>query len=115
MEIDYTFIGNQIKIIRKQKKLTQAQLAEAVGISPQFVSKIETGQNIMSLETFIKIADFLEVSTDELLRGAKLPSKNMEQEIPKCIWNRMIYLDKDAQECILALINFFISKLVKKS
>ena len=65
--IDYKSIGARIRAVRTEKKITQEQLAEAVGVGTSHISHIETGIGKASLETLILIANTLECSTDELL------------------------------------------------
>jgi putative transcriptional regulator len=55
---------------RKEKKLTQAQLAEMVGVSQRSISFIETGWRNPSIGTAIKLANALGVTLDELV-GAR--------------------------------------------
>lgn len=63
----YVAIGSRIKQIRKEKGITQASLAHAVGVSNSHMSHIESAQSDASLKTIMKIADALSVSVDELL------------------------------------------------
>lgn len=58
---------DKLKQVRKQKKMTQHELAEKVGCSTIFISKIETHQNNPSLELLKKIANVLETKIDDLL------------------------------------------------
>ena len=69
MKINYKLIGRHIKEIRKSKGITQYQLSEQIGISPQFISRIESGIKHPSLETLINIAAVLETTVDGLLLG----------------------------------------------
>lgn len=62
--------GSRIKAARERKKLTQEQLAEIVDLSPMHVSVIERGVKPPKLETFVTLANALEVSADELLQDA---------------------------------------------
>lgn len=57
-------IGRNIQFYRKQRGLTQDQLANAVGISTQSIRQIENGLNLTSLENFIAICKTLDVPTD---------------------------------------------------
>ena len=63
-------LGIKISDCRKSKGMTQAQLAEAVGISRTHMSNIEAPQmpTQVSVETLLTIADKLETSIDELFR-----------------------------------------------
>ena len=65
--VDYKFIGNRIRAVRMEKKMTQAQLAEAVGVGVTHISHIETGNTIPSLQTLLDIINVLGCSADELL------------------------------------------------
>ena len=47
--IDYKSIGTRIRAVRQEKKLTQEQLAEAVGVGVTHISHIETGNSVPSL------------------------------------------------------------------
>ena len=58
---------NNIKIIRKQKGIKQQELAEALGIKKSYMSRIENSKKSISLKRAIEIADFLNVSLDELV------------------------------------------------
>ena len=72
IRMDYKSIGYRIKIAREQKHLTQEQLSEIIDISPMHMSVIERGVKGNSLATLVKIANALEVSTDELLQDVLL-------------------------------------------
>ncbi|WP_303001956.1 helix-turn-helix domain-containing protein [Dialister invisus] len=60
-------IGTRIKEAREAKGLTQEQLAEMVGLSSTHISVIERGVKAPKLETFIEIANALDVTSDSLL------------------------------------------------
>ena len=60
-------IGKRIRTCREQKGWTQQAFAEKVGISIAYTGMIERGEKIPKLETFIRIANVLEVSADLLL------------------------------------------------
>ena len=59
-------IGEKIKTLRKAKKLTQEQLAEALHVSPQAVSKWETGTSSPDVEMLPRLAAYFGTSMDEL-------------------------------------------------
>lgn len=67
--MNYKLLGSQIRKQRKQKKYTLEQLAEKLDVSTTFIGQIERAKGIPSLETLVKIANVLEVSTDCLLFG----------------------------------------------
>ncbi len=67
----YKEIGLKIAYYRKKKGYTQAQLSEMVGISSNYLSLIERGNNghSYSIETLFKIANALDVSVNELINN----------------------------------------------
>lgn len=62
-----TIIGNNVSRYRNMAGLTQTQLAERVGISTAFISRVERGQKMMKVQTLYTVAKVLEVSCDALL------------------------------------------------
>ena len=75
MELDFKAIGKRIKIARIKKNLTQETVAEKIGVTPQHISNIETGNSTVSLPTLVAIANLLTVSVDELLCDTLIVSK----------------------------------------
>ena len=67
MDFNYAAMGQRIKKARKAKKLTQEQLAELCGLSTAHIGHVERGTRALSIETLVKLALVLEVSTDYLL------------------------------------------------
>lgn len=67
MEIDYMFIGNRIREIRMLRDVSQQELADRTGLSPVYVSYIETGSKKPSLGTIIKIAEAMNVTVDIII------------------------------------------------
>ncbi|WP_298034483.1 helix-turn-helix domain-containing protein [uncultured Dysosmobacter sp.] len=65
--IDYKTIGARIRAVRLERKMTQEQLANAVGVGVTHISHIETGNSIPSLQVMVDIINALECSADELL------------------------------------------------
>ena len=64
-------IGRQIAENRRAKGLTQEQLAEEFGVSPQAVSKWENGASCPDILILPQLADFFGITVDELLRGPR--------------------------------------------
>jgi len=62
-------IGERIRECRKLKKMSQSELAEAIGVSDNTISNMETGNNNVKLENIEKVADFFKVSLDYLVKG----------------------------------------------
>ena len=71
--MDQVAIGARIKAARERVHLTQEQLAEIIDISPTHMSVIERGVKTPKLDTFVRIANALGVSTDALLQDVVVP------------------------------------------
>lgn len=65
--MDLKAVGQRIKAAREAKGLTQEDLAALVELSPTHISVIERGVKAAKLDTFVSIANALEVSADSLL------------------------------------------------
>ena len=63
----YAEIGKNIQAARVQKNMSRETLAELSGLSANFIGNIERGEKAVSLESFISIANALDVSADILL------------------------------------------------
>ena len=63
-------IGKRIQALRKERGMTQKQLADAVGVTPQAVSKWETDESCPDITALPLLASTLSVSVDTLLSGA---------------------------------------------
>ena len=81
MNVNYKRLGEKIKKERLINKLTQAKLAEKVGISPTFLGQIERGEKIPSLETVVNIAVTLNVTIDGLLFETELSNSIIISEL----------------------------------
>lgn len=65
---DITMYGLRLYQIRNQQKMTVEKLAEKVGVSPRFITQIESGERKGSVSTLISIANALNVSLGSLFQ-----------------------------------------------
>lgn len=73
--MDYKALGMQIFTYRKLIGMTQADLAQKVGISNSYIGHIERGTRKMGIDILVKISEVLNVSCDALLSDS-LPKKS---------------------------------------
>ena len=76
--MDYNKIGKFIEEERKNKKLTQAKLAEKIFVSEKTISKWENGKGIPDTTSLVKLCEVLEISLNELLNGERGVLENKE-------------------------------------
>lgn len=67
-------LSGKIYLLRTRRELSQEDLAAALGVSRQSVSKWETGQSVPDLDKIIRMADLFGVSVDELVREGDPPA-----------------------------------------
>ncbi len=75
-------IGDMILKLRKEKGLSQEEVAEKLNVTRQTVSKWETGESKPDFDKIIPLCDLFSITTEELLRGKKL-EEIKEEKIPK--------------------------------
>lgn len=69
--MDVKKIGLFLKELRKEKHITQEELAEKLGVSNRTVSRWETGSNMPDFDVLIELSDFYGVEIKEILEGEK--------------------------------------------
>jgi len=75
-------VGQRVAQARKERGWTQEQLAEAVGVEPVTLSRLETGARALSLSMLLSVADALDISLADLLdtkRPRPKPSHGAEE------------------------------------
>ena len=77
--IDQVKIGGFLRELRKEKELTQEQLAEKFGVSSRSVSRWENGKTMPELGILVELAEFYEVDIKEIIDGER-KSENMKKE-----------------------------------
>lgn len=78
--MDQQKIGRLIKELRKEKGLTQAQLAERLNITDRAVSKWETGKSMPDSSIMLELCEILGISVNELLSGEKVNTEGYEKK-----------------------------------
>ncbi len=69
--MDFKAMGKRIRALRKKAGITQRELAEAVGVSREFITVLEAGYRIPTVTTLCGIAEKLNVTIDYLIYGDK--------------------------------------------
>jgi len=99
--------AKKVAELRKEKGLTQAELAEKLSLSPQAISKWENGESLPDITTLPLLADILGVTIDELLGRAK-PVKPVEVVEPphgdySAYFLRVVALSQDGDKARINL------------
>lgn len=110
-------IGKFIASCRKEKKLTQKELAEKLGVTEKSISNWENGRNMPDLSLFKPLCNELGISINELLSGNKLNENNYQKKLEENILNTINYTNKEQKAtmliiigCLIILLSIFLNK-----
>lgn len=81
MNYDLKKSGKRIQTLRKERGMTQAQLAERVGISADNLGRIERGLQGVSIDLLIELASFFAVSMDYIALGREMQTDTVKTMI----------------------------------
>ena len=87
--MDQVKIGNFIADLRKEKKMTQKELAETIGVSNKAVSKWENGNGMPEMSILMPLCQVLQINVNELLSGERLSENSYSQKAEENIMNLM--------------------------
>lgn len=87
-------IGKFIQERRKEKNLTQVELAEKLGVSNRTISKWENGNSLPDYSMFNDLCKELDISINELLSGEKLTNENYQEKLEKNFVDTIDYNNK---------------------
>lgn len=90
---DYNF-GNFLCMLREKNGMTQADVANKLGVTAAAVSKWENGSSKPRVEVLFELAQLLGVRSEELMCGQYIPNETLNPEVVKQINERYIYLAK---------------------
>ena len=87
-------IGKFIAECRKNKKMTQSELAEKLGVSDKSIGNWENGRNMPDLSLFKPLCDELDITINELLSGEKIKKEEYQEKFEENIINTIDYSTK---------------------
>ena len=88
MRHDLKECGKRIQQLRKERELTQEQLAEKLNVSQNTIAKIESGLRRPSIDFLLEISEFFNVSTNYLVFGAHaedVENENLKKDIDETV------------------------------
>jgi len=103
--------GKFIAELRKEKGMTQEQLAEKMGVTDKSISRWENGKTMPDLSMITILAEELNVEVSELLNGRKMTKEELEK-LRDTINNVIEYSNKEKKNKTTKLNNYFRAGLV---
>jgi transcriptional regulator with XRE-family HTH domain len=109
---DTEVIGDNIRRIREDKRLSQKELAAAIDVAPTQYSRVETGKVMPALKTLIKITKILQVTLDDLVNEDSTPTKDVTIK-DKTLYDKVKLIDElpdSERNMIIQVIDLALSK-----
>ncbi|AAK79909.1 transcriptional regulator with XRE-family HTH domain [Clostridium acetobutylicum] len=115
-------LGENLKKLRKEKGLTQRQLAGETGLSVSIISKLEEGKKTGSIETLQTLSNYFNVTVDELSenKSANIDKKEyavdelLKRLVKKGLIENVEDIDSDLQKLITYTIKETINKIIEE-
>ena len=79
--MDAVKIGELLKALRKSKGYTQQEVAESLYVTQKTVSRWENGEGIPDISIIVSVAEFYDITVDELLKGERKTKEQTEYTI----------------------------------
>lgn len=111
MVMDQARIGRFLQELRKEKGLTQEQLAENLYVARRTVSRWETGSNMPDLDVLVQLADLYDVNLRELLDGER-KDEEMDKETKDTVLKVAEYSNAKQQHITRVVLVFFVLGIV---
>ncbi|MDO5555718.1 MAG: helix-turn-helix transcriptional regulator [Clostridia bacterium] len=107
-------IGKFISELRKNKKMTQEELAEKLGVNNRTISRWENGNNMPDVSLYKPLCEELDITINELLSGKRLNAKEYQENLEENIVNTIDYSSKkiNKKNNIIFLTIFIIVLLI---
>lgn len=102
--MDQIKIGKFIQELRKEKKLTQRELAEALSISDKTISKWETGKGMPEISLMLPLCEALNISVNELLSAQRFTPSEYHQKAEEHIMDLMNEKQENKKKIALSVI-----------
>lgn len=100
-------LGEKLFQLRKEKNLSQEEVAEKLNVSRQTISKWETDQSSPDLDKIVPLCELYEISTDYLLTGKKKEKRKEEEK--QVSTNQMKTKEVKAKKTALGVFIYFIA------
>ena len=104
---DFHVIGNKLLTIRKRLGMTQADVAEAAGLSDRTYADIERGTVNMRIETILRICQVLHITPDEILTENHTPETIQQEQL----WERLCACNPKDKQIAFQLLNVYLQSL----
>ena len=107
-------IGERIRSIRKEKKMSQEELAHLASLSSTYIGQVERGEKNITIESLSNITNALDISLEEVFRSSEQTAKLVNNEILLKIVDKLYDRNLEEQEEILKIVEIVLRLADKK-
>lgn len=109
--MDQEKIGKFILELRKDKKMTQQELADKIGVTDRAISKWENGRGMPDISLMKPLCEILDITLNELISGEKIDKKEYQKKSDENIFKTIKYTNKKTKffkKFLICLISIFL-------
>ena len=109
--MDQEKIGKFILELRKDKKMTQQELANKIGVTDRAISKWENGRGMPDISLMKPLCEILDITLNELISGEKIDKKEYQKKSDENILKTIKYTNKKTnffKKFLICLISVFL-------
>ena len=108
--MDQVKAGAFLKKLRRERGITQEQLAAELGVSGRTISRWETGSNMPDISLLVEIAEYFDVSIPEIIKGER-KSEDMKEETKEVAETMSDYARAEKEQLVKSIRNMSIMGL----
>lgn len=101
--------GDNLRVLRAQKKISQKEIGELIGVTSQAISRWENNETQPDNEALLKLAKYFNVTTDYLLgatnENLKNDKSNFDNELDEALFSKAKDLTEEEKKAVLSVIN----------
>ena len=110
LRMDQVKAGAFLKKLRRERGITQEQLAAELGVSGRTISRWETGSNMPDISLLVEIAEYFDVSIPEIIKGER-KSEDMKEETKEVAETMSDYARAEKEQLVKSIRNMSIMGL----
>ncbi len=108
MDIDYKEVGRRMAKRRKELGLKQYEVCELINVNYKYISNLETGRSVPSLEVIMNLCEALQTTPDYLLLGAESSNSALTDS---ALSEKISKLDAKSKRIVTGMIDLLCENL----
>lgn len=105
-------IGKFVAKLRKEKNMTQQELAKKLNVTDKAVSKWENGRCLMDISLLKPLSKYLDISIVELINGERIESKDVTNKSNETVYRTLSYADKVRRNRVKVVLKTILSMII---